>query len=96
MDLSQLPEGWSYHKDSNTVECSCMFRFGAEHMEWDGADTCPACAEMNIDTTLAAAVKAERERCAKIVHNHQIAFASDACGWALDKIKDGLPPDAIR
>lgn len=43
-----------------------------------------------------SAVMAERERCAKIVHSHQIAFASDACGWALDRIRDGLPADAIR
>lgn len=41
-------------------------------------------------------IEAERARCAEIVRRHQIAFASDACGWALDKILDGLPPDAIR
>lgn len=45
---------------------------------------------------LEQAVAQERERCADIVHKHQIAFCSDACGWALDKIKDGLPADAIR
>jgi hypothetical protein len=41
-------------------------------------------------------VLTERERCAAIVYNHQIAFCSDACGWALDRIKDGLPADAVR
>jgi hypothetical protein len=45
---------------------------------------------------VARSVMAERERCATIVHDHQIAFCSDACGWALDKIKDGLPADAAR
>lgn len=34
-----------------------------------------------------AAIAAERARCAAIVYEHQIAYCSDACGWALDKIK---------
>lgn len=45
---------------------------------------------------LDAAVSSERARCAEIVRQHQISFASDACGWALDKILDGLPADAVR
>ena len=42
---------------------------------------------------VARAVKAERERCAAIVHRYQIAHCSDACGWALDHIKTGMPAD---
>ena len=36
---------------------------------------------------MATAIAAEREACSKIVHDMQIAFASDACGWALDAIR---------
>lgn len=45
---------------------------------------------------IAQAIRAERERCATIVHNHQTAYLSSACGWALEQIKDGLPADVVR
>ena len=51
---------------------------------------------IRIAGAIEGAMAAERERCSAIIHNHQIAFCSDTCGWALDRIKDGLPPDAIR
>lgn len=56
---------------------------------------CRRC-ECEDECSIQQAVMEERDRCAKIVHAHQIAFASDACGWALDKIKDGLPPAVVR
>ena len=62
---------------------------------WEGLDSGwgePADLAEAIDKAIAD----ERERCAAIVYGCQIAFASDACGWALDKIKDGLPADAIQ
>lgn len=43
--------------------------------------------EDEVQRVVAEAIAAEREACAKIIHDMQIAFASDACGWALDAIR---------
>ncbi len=51
--------------------------------------------EDRVQEEIDKAVAAERERCAEIVRNNQVSFASDACGWALDQINDGMAANAV-
>lgn len=45
---ANLPFGWEYQAQTNSVVCGgCAFRYGAEHSDSDGSWTCPNCGNGN-------------------------------------------------